>query len=120
MKLRSVALPALCLPAMAGLLAFLAAPVAIAPRALAQGVPGQGSDPQEEIKDLFRKVEKDLEEINKLLNEASRTASGSSAADSAASDTGSATEAHRKQRGVVDSIQKILDLIPESGGGGGT
>lgn len=107
------------LTALAGALALLVAPNAS----------GQGADPREEIKDLFRKIEKDLSEIDKLLLNASTrpqaTPSEGAAAKGARGEavspagTGDAKEAHGKQKEVVDSIQKILDLIPRTGGGGG-
>lgn len=69
-------------------------------------------NPQEEIKELFKKVEKDLQEIDKLLQQAT----ADSAAGAAAQPKSAASTAQKKQKGVSDDIQKIIELIPSSGG----
>jgi gas vesicle protein len=92
------------IPAIAGALAGLAS----------AGALGQSAeDPRNEIKKLFEKVEKDLEEIDKLLLNASSepAAAGAETTDGRVS----VKQANGKQKEVVDSIQKILDLIPPSG-----
>jgi hypothetical protein len=74
-----------------------------------------GSNPQDEIKELFKKVEKDLQEIDELLQQASSESRGAAAEENKSA----ATSAHGKQKAVSENIQKIIDLIPPSGGGGG-
>lgn len=83
-----------------------------APRASAQ-VGAPAGNPEAEIKELFKKVEKDLTDIEKLLNQA--TSDNAAAASAAAKEA--AKSANTKQREVSESIQKIMDLIPPSGGG---
>lgn len=103
------------LPAIAGGVAFLAAPMVSAQEA--------GGNPQDEIKQLFKKVEKDLQEIDKLLLDASKdprgAANSSSANASESSDPSAkstAKSANARQREVSESIQKIMDLIPPGNG----
>jgi hypothetical protein len=91
-------------PACAAALAWFVAPIASGQAA--------GQDPRQEIKDLFKKVEKDLQEIDKLLNQAAAEPKAGDAIDS----KGAAKGAHEKQKEVSDSIQKIIDLVPPSGG----
>ena len=83
----------------------------------APGVSGQvaGQDPKQEIKQLFKKIEGDLQEIDKLLNQAAHDTKGGAAAESA-DPKAAAKGAHDKQKEVSESIQKIIDLIPPGGG----
>jgi hypothetical protein len=87
----------------------------------AAAVPGlavaqeSGQGPANEIKLLFERVEKDLQEIDKLLLEASREPRPAGAPE-AGKPREAAKSAHNKQKGVSEAIQKILDLIPPSSG----
>lgn len=96
----------------------------------------QAADPKQEIQELFKKVEKDLKEIDKLLLDAANNRQGASASTSSSSsssssdsaksgasagakeETGgkaSARTAHSKQKSVASDIQKIIDLVPPGG-----
>jgi hypothetical protein len=94
-----------------GLAALLLGAALFPGRAAAQ-TPGE--DPMEEIKQLFRQVEKDLQEIDKLLLEAAREPKAMP--QPAAKPKETAKTAHVKQKDVSQAIQKILDLIPEGSG----
>lgn len=94
------------------LLFSLAASCAIDSGAFAQGI---GQDPLEEIKSLFRQVEKDLQEIDRLLLQAARDPRAASGeAPEKAGTKAAAKDAYEKQRAVSESIQRIIDLIPPS------
>jgi hypothetical protein len=85
-----------------------------APGARAQG-PGEA---QREVVDLFHAVEKDLEEIDRLLLEAASEPS-SSEDPRTSDDKAAARDANGKQKRVIESIQRILELIPKTGSGSG-
>jgi hypothetical protein len=99
---------------------------AAAPLLCAAALPGRAvaqspiEDPMEEIKRLFRQVEKDLQEIDKLLLDAAREPKGApkpaAKPEGPATPQESAKSAHVKQKDVSEAIQKILDLIPEGSG----
>lgn len=73
-----------------------------------------GGNPEQEIKELMKKVEKDLQEIDKLLLQAAKDSPGAAAASAGENKT-AATQAHTRQKSVSEAIQKIIDLIPPSG-----
>jgi hypothetical protein len=75
-----------------------------------------GQDPREEIKEIFKRIEKEMQEIDRLLLEAARDQRTTASAPSDAKSSGksAAKSAHEKQKDVSDSIQKIIDLIPPS------
>ncbi|MBI3820755.1 MAG: hypothetical protein HY286_18855 [Planctomycetes bacterium] len=74
-----------------------------------------GGNPEQEIKELFKKVEKDLQEIDKLLLDAGKDAPAIQVSASNCKEV--ARDALGRQKLVSDNIQKIMDLIPECPGG---
>ncbi|MBI3820756.1 MAG: hypothetical protein HY286_18860 [Planctomycetes bacterium] len=80
-------------------------------------ISGGGGNPEQEIKDLFKKVEKDLQEIDKLLLEAGKDAPAIQVTSANSKDV--AKDALNRQKKVSENIQKILDLIPDGKGGSG-
>lgn len=81
-----------------------------------EGIPG---DPREQVLELFRKIEKDLQEIDKLLLEAG----GSKAAEKSAEAAKAMEELLQKtmegQKRVARSIDEILRKLPPDGQGSG-
>jgi hypothetical protein len=95
----------------AGGIAFLAAPSSSAQE------PAPHS--HDEIRELFDKVQRDLSEVDRLLQEAASSkaspAVGEAGAKTDSPGKRSARSAHERQLEVVRTIEKILDRIPPGG-----
>jgi len=78
---------------------------------VAQGASAQGDEPEEKVdlKELFRQVENDLSEIDRLLLNASEQPARDAAPSVA---RGSARDANARQKRVVETIQRILESAP--------
>lgn len=87
----------------------------------AQG-PGLPNPQQDEIKELFHSIEKTLEEIDKLLLDASNENSGSSTAENMQKASKKMEELLKKtaegQQKVSKEIDEILKKLPPGGGSG--
>lgn len=80
--------------------------------AVQDGLPG---DPREQILELFRKIEKDLQEIDKLLLEAGSVKSAQKNAEAGKEMEKILEQTVEGQKRVVDAIEEILRKLPPDG-----
>jgi hypothetical protein len=82
-------------------------------------IPAQGGNPMDEIKEIFRRVEKEMAEIDQLLLNSSTERAAAKMAEVKEELQKLLEQAKQKQGSVIKGIQEILDKAPQSGKSGG-